>query len=101
MTLEDVWRILHISIHGERVVYDQKISIAFLCEFYECGEHDLGIKGLYEIKWDHLRQEYDELTIVMCSLIAGLLVLDQRCHEFHVGLGRVLKGMIGKSHVYA
>lgn len=76
MALEDMWRILHIPIHGERVTYDHNYRIATLCEFYKCEMHDLGIEVLYEIDWDHMMQEYDDLRIVMCILIEGTLVLD-------------------------
>ncbi|XP_057873905.2 protein MAIN-LIKE 1-like [Cryptomeria japonica] len=41
ITLEDVWRILHIPIHGDRVVYDHDDGIAGLCALFECDEQDL------------------------------------------------------------
>lgn len=41
ITLEDVWLILHIPIHGARVIYDHDDGVVGLCALFECEEQDL------------------------------------------------------------
>lgn len=92
ITLEDVWHILHIPIHGMRVIYDHQVGIYGVCELRECIEEELQIRGRYEIPWEVM--DYDELTIVLWSVVVGLLILDRRTHGFPVGWGRVIHDMI-------
>ena len=53
VTLEDVWRILRIPIHGEHVVYDPASGRATLHRLFDYGDVELGIQD-YEIRWDLL-----------------------------------------------
>lgn len=58
MTLEDVWHILHIPIHGEMVEYDLVIGRDALCKLFECDVDDLDIIER-EIGWETMASEYD------------------------------------------
>lgn len=42
----------------------------------------------------------DDLTIALCSIVVGLLILDRRTHGFLVGWGRVIHDMIVHRHVF-
>ena len=50
VTLEDVWKILGISIAGELVVYDPTARRTALHWMFSCGDEGLGIQD-YEIGW--------------------------------------------------
>lgn len=101
ITLEDVWWILHIWIHGEQVVYDHRVGITGLCQLFECEEQHIPLSSQYEIEWGHLEDTYCDLIVVLCIIIRGLLIPNKRCHGFLVGWGRVIYGMIIKRWVYA
>lgn len=57
------------------------------------------ISGRYEIPWARL--DNDDLTIVLCGIVGGLLIPDRRGHGFPVGWGRVLHDMIVHHRLYA
>lgn len=46
-------------------------------------------------------REYNDVIIMMCSLIADTLVPDQCSHGFLMGWGRVLVSIIREGRVYA
>lgn len=73
MTLEDVWCILRISIHGELVVYDPTVGKETLHRLFECGDAKLGIQD-YEIGWDLLWARHERVVAVICGVIGGLLI---------------------------
>lgn len=75
ITLEDVWRILHILIFGRRVSFDHHDGISSLCTLFKCEEQDIHIRGCYKIHWVDF--DYDALTIVLACIVAGLLILDR------------------------
>lgn len=85
ITLEDVWCILNIPIHGAQVTFDRDDNVVALCDLFECSKEDLTIWGQYEIPWDDLY--YDDLTIILCFVVVVLLILDQRIHSFPIGWG--------------
>ncbi|XP_059078080.1 serine/threonine-protein phosphatase 7 long form homolog [Cryptomeria japonica] len=99
ITLEDAWCILHIPIHGARVIYDYKVGIVSMCELRECTEEELQIRGQYEIPWEAM--DYDDLTIVLCSVLAGLLISDRWTHGLSIGWSRVIHDMIVQECVFA
>lgn len=88
ITLEDVWRILHIPIVGAWVIFYCTNGIATLCELFECIERDLHMRGQYEICWDDY--DYDDLIVVLSSIVARLLLPDRCSHGFPIGWGRVI-----------
>lgn len=45
ITLEDVWCILHIPIHGARVIFDRDDGIVGMCDLFERSVDDLSIRG--------------------------------------------------------
>lgn len=58
MTLEDVWHILRILIHGEMIEYDPVTGRDALCRLFECNKDDLDIVER-EIGWETMASEYD------------------------------------------
>lgn len=58
MTLEDVWHILHILIHGEMIEYDPVTGRNALYRLLECNADDLDIVER-EIGWETMASEYD------------------------------------------
>lgn len=93
VTLEDVWRILRILIHGELVVYDPAVGRVALHRLFECGDTELGIQD-YEIGWDLLWVRHEWVVVLIYGVIGGLLIPDRRGHRFPVGWGRVLEWMV-------
>lgn len=73
-------------------LYDRKVGIVGMCELQECTEEKLQIRGLYEIPWEVM--DYDDLTIVLCNIVAGPVILDRRTHGFPIGWGRLIHDMI-------
>lgn len=59
VTLEDVWNILHIPIHGEMIEYDLVTGRDALCKLFECDADDLDIVER-EIRWEMMAVEYDQ-----------------------------------------
>lgn len=100
VTLEDVWRILRIPIHGELMVYDPAVGRAALHRLFDCGDAELGIQD-YEIRWDLLWARHERVVAVICRVIGGLLILDRRGHGFPVGWGRVLEQMVMDGTMFA
>lgn len=58
-----------------RVIYDHDDGVTGMCALFECEEQDLQISGHYDIPWARL--DYDVLTIVLCSIVGGLLIPDR------------------------
>lgn len=100
VTLEDVWCILRILIHGELVVYDLAIGQVALHRLFGCGGAELGIRD-YEIGWDLLVACHERLIALICWVIGGLLILDRQGHGFPVRWGRVLKRMVMEGTMFA
>lgn len=99
-TLEDVWRILRIPIHGEMIEYDPVTGRDTLCSLFECNTDDLDIVER-EIGWESMAAEYDRRYVVIAVVIACLLAGDRRGHGFPIGWGRVLERMVTEGTVYA
>lgn len=76
VTLEDVWCILWIPIHGEMVTYQPWSRIKSLCELYEYDPKELGMCDLYKIIWRMLMVVYDRYIVVLYSLIVSMLFPD-------------------------
>lgn len=70
MTLEDVWRILHILIHGEMIEYDPVTGRDALCRLFECDADDLDIVKR-DIRWETMAGEYDQRCVVIACLLVG------------------------------
>ena len=83
MTLEDVWHILRIPIHGELVVYDPAIGQTTLHQLCGCGDEELGIRD-YEIGWDLLVAQHEQLIAMICWVIDRLLIPDRWGHGFPI-----------------
>lgn len=78
ITLEDIWRILHIPIIGELVTYDITMGDAALRRIFVAPDlevHD----GL--VRWDL----YESLPVVLTGIVGGLLCPDRRLHGLSVG----------------
>lgn len=58
MTLEDVWRILCILIHGEMIEYDLVTGRDALCRLFKCNTDDLDIVKR-ETDWETMASKYD------------------------------------------
>lgn len=86
ITLEDVQCILHIPIHGERLIYDHQDGVVGLYELFECDEQDLHMSGHYDISWDHLN--YDDLTVVLSIIVVFPLILDRRGSQIPSWMGQ-------------
>lgn len=65
ITLEDMYMIMRLPIHGEHVWYDLTRGLQVLYECYKTkDDSELGIKG-YEIQWEALAEKYDQLDCVL------------------------------------
>jgi hypothetical protein len=51
---------------------------------FDYGDVELGIRD-YEIGWEVLVAHHERLIAVICWVVGGLLIPDQRGHGFPVG----------------
>lgn len=91
ITLEDVWRILSLPIHGELVTYHVR-----------CGTHTMQrVLGAshFEVRQSKIdlsefSGSVDPISLVLRGLISRLVVLDRRRQQFPVGWGVCIKIML-------
>lgn len=72
MTLEDVLHILCLPIHGEPIFYDPNHGLATLRRVFVDNDLTLGVED-YEIQWDTLVDLYDQLIVMICTVIDGII----------------------------
>lgn len=98
ITLEDVWRILHISITGELATYDRVMGEAVVCQVFPYPELEV-----YDgcIPWEDMADLYEPLPIVLSSIVGGLLCPDRRLHGIIVSWGQVIEQMVREGTRYA
>ncbi|XP_059076277.1 protein MAIN-LIKE 1-like [Cryptomeria japonica] len=98
ITLEDVYRILHIHFTGELVQYDYHDlrSIEACKEVFGDESIDGG-----EIRWEDMIMHYETLPVILASLIGGFIYPDRRSQGFVVGWGNILQSMMEHCTRYA
>lgn len=72
VTLEDVYRILHIPVTGELVQYDYQDQVGIEACKVVFADESIG-RG--EIRWVDMVMYYKALPVILASLIGGLYVL--------------------------
>ena len=81
-------------------MYDPIAGRMALCRMFGCGDEELGIQD-YEIGWERLVAQHEEVIIVICWAIGGLLILDRRGHGFLIGWWRVQEQMVMDRFMFA
>lgn len=75
VTVEDVYRILHIYVIGDLVQYDyQDLGGIEVCRAVFGDE---SIDGR-EIRWEDMIMHYEALPVILTSLIGGFICPDRR-----------------------
>lgn len=98
ITLENVWRILCVPIHGELVTY--------YVQWGTCAMHwVLGVRHLQvrevEIDLSPFISSADLVSLVLCGLVMGLVILDRQGRKFPIGWGVFIEQMFEHGTRYA
>lgn len=81
MTLDDIWRILHISIRGELMMYDHHLGTIVVQSIFA---EDIYIED-GSMAWEDIVALYEPLPSVLKGIIEGLLCPDRHFHGLVVG----------------
>lgn len=87
ITLEDVWRILHIPIRGELVAYDRAWGTTAMQRLFD--EDVFNDNG--SVAWEDIVALYEPLLVVLSGIAGGLLCLDRRSNGLAVGWSQVIE----------
>lgn len=98
VTPKDVYRILHILVVGELVLYDsqEQGETDALWRIFK-DDHICG----YEIPWRDMVDVYATLPSVLARFIGGFLCLDLKSKGLLVRWGQILESMIAQGTRYA
>ncbi|XP_059064182.1 uncharacterized protein LOC131856415 [Cryptomeria japonica] len=95
VTLEDIWRILHIPIRGELVTYDRHLGTTTIERIFA---DDVYIEDGF-VAWEDIAALYEPLPSVLAGIVGGLLYPNRHSHGLAVGWGQVQ--MVTKGTGYA
>lgn len=84
ITLDDLWHILRLSIHGDRVIYDADVGSNAYFDVMEVKELALS-KG--QIDLDYYRCQVSIFRLIVTTIILGLVAPDQQGRHFILGWG--------------
>lgn len=93
VTLEDVYRILQISIDGELVPYDREGDREELRQVFQDLELEMMAR---HVAWDTMTTTGMALPMVLAGVINGFLCPDKATQGLVVGWGRTLETLVTK-----
>lgn len=86
VNLEDVWCIMHLSIHGDRVIYDVDVE---LDAYHKVMEMEDIVLVTSQINLKSYRGHVSTFRLIIVAIILGLVAPNKCSRGFNLGWGLV------------